>query len=76
MDFFFKNDIISIPTGKCGRECAILQRIDNAGRLMTPQIYLTSSHKLLVLLYGFGTGKVFSYNKNIKLYTWQKVNLI
>ncbi|KAL5258921.1 hypothetical protein ACHWQZ_G009404 [Mnemiopsis leidyi] len=67
--------VYPIDLGKCSRECAILQRIDNSGRLMTPQIYVTSSHKLLVLLYGFGSGKVFTYNKNIKLYTWQKVTV-
>lgn len=61
--------------GKCQRECAILQRIDNGGRLMTPQIYVTNANKLLVLLYGFGTGKVFHFDKNIKLYTWQKVTI-
>jgi len=59
----------------CQRECAILQRIDNSGRLMTPQIYVTSSNKLLILLYGFGSGKVFQFDKNVKLYTWQKVTI-
>jgi len=69
--------VIFYPTDleKCQRECAILQRLDNSGRLMTPQIYLTSSHKLLVLLFGFGSGKVFNYDKKIKLYTWQKVTV-
>ncbi|XP_063680734.1 protein sel-1 homolog 3-like [Bolinopsis microptera] len=69
--------VLFYPTDleKCQKECAILQRIDNSGRLMTPQIYVTNSYKLLVLLYGFGTGKVFNYDRKIKLYTWQKVTL-
>ena len=65
--------IIIILSGICKGECGVVQRIDNAGKLLTPQVYITSNYNLLILVYKPGTGKVMTFPRKIQPYTWQKV---
>eukprot|EP00116_Pleurobrachia_bachei_P009427 sb/3469689/ len=60
---------------KCLLECGIIQRIDKFGRLHTPQLYVTHTGRLKVLAYGSGLGKVMTFDRNLKLFTWHKIVL-
>lgn len=64
-----------LDLGVCKGECGVIQRIDNAGKLLTPQVYITSNYNLLILVYKPGTGKVMTFPRKIQPYTWQKVDI-